>query len=64
MNRFYCYAYEDWVNANVDQIQDHNVETILEFLQVPMKILPKPLFNLDKKGGIGFSLQVPQQMGM
>ena len=55
MNRFYCYAYEDWVNANLNDIQDHNVETILEFLQVPMKIFTKPLFILDKKG-IGFSL--------
>ena len=35
MNRYYCFAYEEWVNNNVESIEDHNVETILEFLQVP-----------------------------
>ncbi len=44
MNRFYCYAYEDWVNQNVESIEEHNIETILEFLQVPQKIFTKALF--------------------
>lgn len=31
-NTYYCYAYEEWVKDNVEEIQPHNVETILEFL--------------------------------
>jgi hypothetical protein len=46
---YFCYAYEDYVRENQESMQPHNVDTILEFMQVPQKLFPKPLFTIDKK---------------
>jgi hypothetical protein len=48
-NVYFCYAYEDYVRENQESMQPHNVDTILEFMQVPQKLFPKPLFTIDKK---------------
>lgn len=54
-NVYFCYAYEDYVRENHESMQHHNVDTILEFMQVPQKLFAKPLFTIDKKA-VGASM--------
>jgi|LauGreDrversion4_2_1035121.scaffolds.fasta_scaffold131776_3 hypothetical protein len=48
-NIFYAYAYENYVKAKKDVMMDHNIDTINEFMQVPIQLFNEPLFKIDKK---------------
>ena len=59
-NVYFCYAYEDYVREHHEEMEQTNVETILEFMQVPQKLFAKPLFTIDKKA-IGASMNIHSQ---
>jgi len=59
-NTYFCFAYEEYVNSNLETIEGPNVDTILEFMQVPQMLFNKQLFTFDKKGP-GASMQLRSQ---
>ena len=60
MNVYYCYAYEEYVREHHEEMEPHNVDTVLEFMQVPQRIFQKQLFVMDKKN-VGASMQIQSQ---
>ena len=48
-NVFYAYAYEYYVRLKQNEMEDHNIDTINEFMQMPMALFTEPIFKIDKK---------------
>jgi len=48
-NVFYAYAYEYYVRLKQNEMEDHHIDTINEFMQMPMALFTEPIFKVDKK---------------